>query len=109
MPGLDRTGPSGGGPGTGRRLGRCTAGSTDRVADSGGFFPGTFRSGAPRSGGGRGGGSGGLLNRWRNFWATRSRTSTMETESLRAELAATREQLAAMVARVEELERKGQG
>jgi hypothetical protein len=83
MPGLNRTGPLGGGPGTGRGLGLCgTAGKSPRFS-WGGFFRGIGRGGAPWGGG-----------------------AYDEVEALRAGITAAKEEIAAMEARLSELEKK---
>ena len=54
MPGRNRTGPSGQGPGTGRGLGGCTVGGHAKTGDYAGHFVyGAGRGGRPW-GGGRG-------------------------------------------------------
>ncbi|AFM24672.1 DUF5320 domain-containing protein [Desulfomonile tiedjei] len=107
MPGLNRTGPMGGGPRTGRGLGLCgTAGKSPRFSWSG-FFRGIGRGGAPWGGGG-GRCFGGRRN-WFSFGGSAPTTSagaSDEVEALRAGIAAAKEEIAAMEARLSELDKK---
>ena len=105
MPRLDGTGPAGAGPGTGRGLGRCGA-AARRGLDSAG---GVGRGGMPR-GEGRGRFFGGA--RFRGVSGALSGGPSLspanESESLRAELSAAKEELAVLKARLAELERQNQ-
>ncbi|MDQ7781912.1 MAG: DUF5320 domain-containing protein [Desulfomonilaceae bacterium] len=108
MPGFDRTGPYGAGPRTGWGMGRCGgyAGEGGRFAR--GSLRGVGRGGAPW-GGGRGRCFGGRGMGWYGGvpaagWAPPSPTE--EADALRAELSAAEGEIAAMKARLEELERK---
>jgi hypothetical protein len=102
MPGFDRTGPAGGGPrtGWGRQCGQATGA---RRFPWSGLLRGIGRRGQPW-GGGRGRGVGGG---WRFPFVWRDSASpTEEAETLKAEIAATKEEMAAMEARLRELEKK---
>lgn len=104
MPGYDRKGPSGAGPRTGRGRGPCGQGAGASESSQGGFGRGIGRGGAPW-----GGGRGRCLGGWgfrRPFGGAASATSSGEAEALRADLAAAREEIAAMEARLSELEQK---
>jgi hypothetical protein len=107
MPGLNRTGPMGGGPRTGRGLGLCgTAGQSPRFSWSG-FFRGIGRGGAPWGGGG-GRCFGGRRN-WFFSGAGSQATSpgaSNEIETLKAGIASAKEEIAAMEARLSELAKK---
>ncbi|MBI5569113.1 MAG: DUF5320 domain-containing protein [Desulfomonile tiedjei] len=107
MPGSDKTGPLGAGPGTGWGLGRCTVAARRGIAALGGILRGVGRGGMPR-GGGRGLCFGGARFRGESspFPGGPSVTPAKEAEILRAELAAAKEQLAAMQVRLEELEKQ---
>jgi hypothetical protein len=104
MPGLDRTGRLGEGPRTGRRRGLCGSyltrarwmiGSFRRGIGPGGFPLGRGRG---RCFGGRGWGP--------PFEYAGAVTPSNEAEALRAEIAAAREHITAMEARLSQLERK---
>jgi hypothetical protein len=108
MPRYDRTGPMGAGPRTGWGLGRCGAYAAGGLRALGGVFRGVGQGGLPR-GGGRGrcfGGRGFGLG-WRPFAGTAPQSSGEDTEALKAQLAAAEDEVAAMKARLEELEKKG--
>jgi hypothetical protein len=105
MPGFDRTGPLGRGPGTGWGQGLCARPSGGRRLSFSGALRGVGRGGLPW-GGGRGrcfGGRG-----WRSWgsWAGGQVPAPDEAEMLRAELAAAKEEIAAMKARLSELDQK---
>lgn len=103
MPGFDRTGPGGRGPATGWGRGGCAPRSGGRRPSPLGAMRGIGRGGVPW-GGGRGrcfGGRG-----WRGPYAWQTAPMTDEAELLRNELAAAREQMAAMEARLSELDKK---
>ncbi|MGB6068227.1 MAG: DUF5320 domain-containing protein [Desulfomonilaceae bacterium] len=107
MPGFDRTGPFGAGPRTGWGAGLCGAPAGRGTSVLGGIFRGVGRGGIPW-GGGRGRCFGGRGARWGSgpFAGAAPLSSTEETEVLKAQLAATENELAAMKARLEELEKK---
>ena len=105
MPGYDRTGPRGAGPGTGGGWGLCF-----NRPGRGQFFGSLPWRGIGRGsmpwGGGRGrcfGGRGGWGGRF--AWGGTPSPSD-EVEMLRADLSAAKEQVAAMQARLSELEGK---
>lgn len=106
MPGFDRTGPLGGGPRTGGGRGNCTIGTgTGRINQS---VPmrGLGRGGIPW-GGGRGrcfGGRGVAFAR--PFPGSPPTSSADESESLRNSIAEARDTLAAMEARLSDLEQQ---
>ncbi|MBI4963090.1 MAG: DUF5320 domain-containing protein [Desulfomonile tiedjei] len=95
MPGFDRTGPAGGGPRTGWGRGQCG----QRTGTRGLSWSSSFK------GGGRGrcfGGGG-----WRfPFGRSSLARPTDEAGALKADISATKEELAAMEARLSELEKK---
>lgn len=100
MPRLDSTGPIGAGPGTGRGLGRC--GNAD-VREGG-------RGGRPRGGRrGRCFGGRGLGGRSWPWSSSASPSPSEEADVLRADLAAAEEQITALKARLEELDKRAQG
>lgn len=107
MPGLNRSGPSGGGPRTGRGLGLCGTAGKSPGFSWGGFFRGIGRGGAPW-----GGGAGRCLGGRRNWFSWGRGASTTspgaydEVEALRAGITAAKEEIAAMEARLSELEKK---
>ncbi len=107
MPGFDRTGPFGHGPRSGWGAGLCGASARRGTSVSEGDSRGIGRGGAPR-GGGRGRCFGGRGTRWGSgpFAGAAPLSSTEETEALKAQLAARKNELAAMKARLEELEKK---
>lgn len=105
MPGFDRKGPSGAGAGTGRGRGPCGQGAGASRTGSGSFGRGAGRGGAPW-GGGRGRCQGGWGFR-PPFAGAASATSSEEAEALKAEIAAAKDDIAAMEARLRELEQKG--
>lgn len=107
MPGFDATGPMGGGPGTGWGRGFCsTAGARTRAGLSR-FFGGVGRGGRPWGGGrGRCFGGGWFGGGW-GFRQPMAPTASDEADVLRAELSAARQEIAAMEARLAELEKKG--
>jgi hypothetical protein len=108
MPGYDRTGPMGAGPGSGWALGRCGIDVAEGLPRSRGVCRGTGRGGAPR-GGGRGGCFGGRGMGWHRtpFTSAASLSPLEESEALKAQLTAATNEIAAMKARLEELEKKG--
>jgi hypothetical protein len=116
MPGQDRTGPMGAGSRTGWGMGLCASGAKKGL-DPGGFR-GVGRGRAPW-GGGRGHCRGGFFRGWgdrffggwrsRNWWPFYSGATAspeQEAETLKAALAEAREDLAAMEARLKELEKQ---
>jgi len=116
MPRQDRTGPMGAGPRTGWGMGLCGT-EAGRSLYPGGFR-GLGRGGAPW-GGGRGRCRGGFFGGWggrffggwggRSWWPFSSGaplSTEQEAEALKAELTAAREDLAAMEARLKELEQQ---
>ncbi len=108
MPRLDRTGPLGAGPRTGLGLGRCGAYAAEGLRPLQGDRRGIGRGGAPW-GGGRGrcfGGRGMRLFRG-PFAAGASLSPSQEAEALRVQMAAAENEIAALKARLEELETKG--
>jgi len=106
MPGFDRSGPAGGGPRTGFGRGPCggQTGTGRRISQGIGF--GAGRGGRPR-GGGRGRCFGGA-----GYWGQQAYPewtavpSETEAEVLKAELADARSQIAAMEARLKDLEKE---
>jgi len=106
MPGFDRTGPLGAGSRTGWGRGQCGQPAGTRRFPWSGLLRGIGRGGQPWGGGrGRCFGAGG----WRfPFGRSASATPTEEAEALKAEIAATKEEIAAMEARLGELEKKEQ-
>jgi hypothetical protein len=104
MPGLDRTGPVGAGPRSGRGRGICgkyAGRSTDAVRED---FRGIGRGGAPRGcGRGRCFGGRGTGQGWRGFFGRFDRSSTEEPERLRAQLKAAEQDIAVLRTRLEEL------
>jgi len=108
MPGYDRTGPMGAGPGTGWGLGRCGIYAAEGLRPSRGVPRGIGRGGAPR-GGGRGKcfGGRGVGWQWGPFTSAAPLSPAEEAETLKAQLAAAENEIAAMKARLEELEKKG--
>ena len=112
MPGFDRTGPAGQGPGTGWGRGLCYSSAGGRRFSLTGALWGAGRGGAPW-GWGRGRGFGGrgwgLRPSWRLWpwsWGAARVSSSDEAEILRAELSAAKEEIAAMEARLSELDKK---
>jgi hypothetical protein len=103
MPGFDRTGPAGGGSRTGWGRGQCGQATGVRRFPWSGLWRGIGRGGQPL-GGGRGRCFGGGW-RFPFVWGA-SATPTEEAEALKAEIAATKEEMAAMEARLGELEKK---
>lgn len=105
MPGFDRRGPAGQGPGTGWGRGLCLSPAGGRRFSLTGAFRGVGRGGAPW-GGGRGrcfGGRGWGLS---PYWGLAQVSPSDEAEVLRADLSAAKEEIAAMEARLSELEKK---
>jgi len=103
MPGFDRSGPGGRGPATGWGRGGCSPVSAGRRLRPFGAMRGIGRGGVPW-GGGRGRCFGG-----RGWWgpsAWQVAPVTDEAELLRNELAAARDEIAAMEARLSELDKK---
>jgi Family of unknown function (DUF5320) len=108
MPRYDRTGPTGVGPKTGWGAGRCGAYAAEGLRALGGVFRGIGQGALPW-GGGRGrcfGGRGRGLG-WQRFAGSAPLSPAGETEALKAQLAAAQDEVAAMKARLEELEKKG--
>ena len=107
MPGFDRTGPSGAGPGSGRGRGPCGQTTRTRRFPWSGLFRGMGRGGAAAGGGrNRRYGGGG----WRlPFLGFGSAVAIEEAEALKTEIAAAKEEIAVMEARLRELETTGQG
>jgi hypothetical protein len=105
MPGRDRTGPLGQGPGTGWGLGGCVAGKHSKMA--GYFGYGAGRGGRPW-GGGRGRCFGG--GRGRMFGAPLPANITVEEElaSLKNQAAFLEEQTNATKSRIKEIEKTEQ-
>ena len=104
MPGRNRTGPSGQGPGTGRGLGGCSVGEQAMTGNYvRGFVYGAGRGGRPW-GGGRGRCFGG--GRGRMFDASQPADMTVEQglASLKNQAALLEEQVSATKSRIEELE-----
>jgi Family of unknown function (DUF5320) len=93
MPRYDRTGPTGAGPGTGFGRGFCMQGSR-----SSGY------AGPGRGGMFRGRGFG--FRSWWQGFRGRPTASVTEAEALRASLSEAKEEIAAMEARLAELEQK---
>jgi hypothetical protein len=105
MPGFDRKGPSGAGARTGMGRGPCGQAAGTTSFSWSGFIRGIGRGEFPW-GGGRGrclGGRGSRLP----FGGAASATPTGEADALRADIAAAKEGIAAMEARLSELEQKG--
>jgi len=104
MPGFDRRGPGGAGPRTGWGRGQCGQATGTGSFSWSGFLRGIGRGGLPWGGGrGRCFGGGG----WRlPFGGSASATPTQEAEALKAEIAAAKEEIAAMEAHLNELEKK---
>ena len=101
MPGFDRSGPMGGGSRTGRGMGLCGTGR-----NRGGFFGGSRGAGRGQApwGGGRGRCWG--LGGWWGSNPQASAAPDQEAETLKAALAEAKEELAAMEARLRELEKQ---
>jgi hypothetical protein len=108
MPRYDRTEPAGAGPGTGRGLGRCGTYAAGELSTSEGVCRGRGQGGIPWAGGGGRcfGGQGMGLGR-RPFAGTDSQSPSGEAEALKVQLAAAKDEIAAMKARLEELANKG--
>lgn len=105
MPGFDRTGPMGRGPGTGWGQGLCFRPSGVRRFSAIGGLRGAGRGGLPWGGGrGRCFGGGGSRTWWP--WGSSQVSASDEAEMLREELAAANEEIAAMKARLSELDKK---
>jgi len=107
MPGFDRRGPFGDGPRTGRGLGGCRRSAGRGTAASGEILRGVGRGGSPW-GGGRGRCFGGRGMGWQSFPVTGplSTPPTEEADTLKARLASAESEVAAIKARLEELEKK---
>jgi hypothetical protein len=108
MPGFDRTGPFGAGPRTGWGAGLCGIPGARGTGALGGTLRGVGRGGFPW-GGGRGrcfGGRGMGWYRW-PFVGAAPVPPAEAAEALKAQLAAAQDEIAAMKARLEELEKKG--
>ncbi len=110
MPGFDRRGPMGQGPGTGWGRGPCVTGrSAQEYAGGAGY--GVGRGGRPWGGGlgrcfgGRRGGRGGWFRGALPFFGGPADPS-QEADLLRADLEAARQSMAAMEARLKELEKE---
>jgi hypothetical protein len=102
MPGLDRSGPLGAGPGTGRGQGRCRRYAADNVP------LGVGRGGEPRGGGrGRCFGGRGLGQRRGVNAGEVALVPSEQAETLKTQLAAAEDEIASLRARLEELENKG--
>ena len=78
MPGFDKTGPAGAGPGTGLKQGRCFGAGTRSTGGRGGFFR-RSGSGICRRTGGSGAGSGRRMRG--NFPAGQERDVLLERKS----------------------------
>jgi hypothetical protein len=106
MPGFDRTGPSGAGPGSGRGSGPCGQTARTRRFPWSGLFRGMGRLGAAWGGGrNRRSGCGG----WRIPFVESGSTVAIEgAEAIKGEIAAAKEKIAVMEARLRELETTGQ-
>jgi hypothetical protein len=104
MPRYDRTGPMGTGPGTGRGLGNCFQGQNLSTSQGFGGATGMFRGN--QAGMGIGNRCRGPRGWFRNLFQQPT-APTEEADSLRAALAAAKDEIAAMEARLAELERKG--
>lgn len=104
MPGFDRTGPMGAGPRTGWGRGLCGTATGAGGFSRRGLFGGLGRGGLPW-GGGRGRCFGGAF-RGPLFGAGVPTSAADEADAIRAELRAARETIAAMEARLAELEKK---
>ena len=103
MPGFNRKGPFGQGPGSGRGLGLCQPTTDNEISDPAGSIRGAGRGDYPRGGGAArcfGG-----LGQCRLFKPNLSQTK--ELEILRADLAASQAEVTSMKKRLEELEKKG--
>lgn len=109
MPRLDRTGPLGAGPGTGRGLGRCGFVRGAGIGAGAGGLRGVGRGGAPWGGGaGRCFGGRGMELRRNPYAGAAPFTPSEEAEMLKAQLAAAEDEITALKNRLEELEKKGQ-
>jgi len=107
MPGYDRTGPMGAGPRTGRGLGWCGTHAGEGWRRPIGAFRGIGRGFTPW-GGGRGRCFGGRGAGWQRapFTGSAPVSPSEEAEALKAQVAAAETEVAAMKARLEELEKK---
>jgi len=107
MPGFDRTGPLGSGPRTGWGRGRCGSYAAEASRPSQGDLLGIGRGAVPW-GGGRGRCFGGRAMRWHRmpFARETSLSPLEEAETLKDQLATAEDEVAAMKARLEELEKK---
>jgi Family of unknown function (DUF5320) len=109
MPGFDRRGPMGAGPRTGWGLGRCGNYAGRGIGQGGGGVQGVGRGGAAR-GGGRGrciGGGRGIGYGRSDFADPATLSPADEAEALKAQLEVAEDEIAALKARLEELEKKG--
>lgn len=105
MPGFDRRGPLGKGPGMGWGRGMCFSRAGGRRFSLSGVFRGAGRGGSPWGGGGgrcRGGIGWDLWPAWGGAQVSPSN----EAEMLKADLSAAKEEIAAMKARLAELEKE---
>jgi hypothetical protein len=103
MPRYDRTGPMGAGPGTGRGRGNCG----QKPGLSGFAGPGTTGGMFRGRGLGRGGQGRclGLRGWWQGLWAS-SQPPAEEAQTLKTTISSVKAELAAMEARLAELEKK---
>ncbi len=109
MPRLDRTGPLGAGPGTGRGLGRCGFVRGAGIGAQAGVLQGVGRGGAPWGGGrGRCFGGRGMGRQQYQFTDETILAPLEETATLKTQLAAAQDEIIALRNRLEELEKKGQ-
>lgn len=101
MPGFDRTGPLGAGPTTGGGRGFCGSRAGVGRRFGGGFFRGAGRGGwwGASPGWGRG------FSRGAPYWGAPPARDE-ETDALKAELASARDEIAALEARLAELEKE---
>jgi hypothetical protein len=116
MPGFDRTGPMGAGPMTGGGRGLCGSWAGAGRRFYGGFTRGVGRGGIPWGGGmgrcfgGRGGWWGTGPGWGRGFFGRASYgvpfTKDEEADVLKTELASAKDEIAAMEARLAELEKE---
>jgi len=101
MPGYNRKGPLGAGPGTGRGRGFCAGTQEESVADKSAAVRGVGRGGLPW-GDGRGRCLGGAGRRNRFSQPEVSSAASQETEALQSELTALKEEIAELKLRLEE-------
>jgi hypothetical protein len=105
MPGFDRRGPAGKGSGTGWGRGLCPSRAGGRGFFATGAFRGAGRGGAPW-GGGRGRCFGGRGRGLSPLWGSGQVSPSDEAEMLKADLSAAKEEIAAMEARLSELDKR---